>query len=102
MSELAITDTLKAEPWYAQYFFGKEHSNYIGNDDLLGVLIISVIQEAHTVGHPMLSLSDGDVPIENGNKESVKVRAIVRTKKVIFLLLNSINAEYRETKRGAQ
>eukprot|EP01113_Clastostelium_recurvatum_P028321 TRINITY_DN3427_c0_g1_i4.p1 TRINITY_DN3427_c0_g1~~TRINITY_DN3427_c0_g1_i4.p1 ORF type:complete len:606 (+),score=211.67 TRINITY_DN3427_c0_g1_i4:79-1896(+) len=41
---LTITDPLKFEPWYSNYFTGKEHFNFIGEDPSLGPYIVSVIK----------------------------------------------------------
>lgn len=77
--ELKITDTLKSEPWYTQYFFGREHANFVGSDESLGIFVVSVMQDTPQ------ALEDSDV---NGEKKegSVKVRAIVRTKKVCVFI----------------
>lgn len=82
--ELKITDTLKSEPWYSQYFFGREHANFIGSDEALGIFIVSVMQDTPGLLPSSSLSSSSDDADGNGEKKEgcVKVRAVVRTKKV--------------------
>lgn len=88
--ELVITDALKSEPWYTQYFWEKEHSNYIGTDDVLGVFVVSVTQDSQSNSAPAspqmshLSASHDDLDLDE-KKEWVRIRAVVRTKKVYHI-----------------
>lgn len=75
-STLYITDPVKSQPWYNDFFYGKDHFNYLGNDGPTDTVIVSVIKD--------------DTPDTQSSYEQVKdkdkstataFRVIIRTKK---------------------